>query len=49
MSPKAERSLAIAAALLILFGAMWDPRISVTVSIVALLALSIYKSVYKSR
>jgi hypothetical protein len=33
--------VAIAPALLVLFSAMWDPRISVVVSLVALLALGI--------
>ena len=33
--------VAIAAALLVLFSAMWDPRISVVVSLVALLALGL--------
>lgn len=32
---------AIAAALMVLFSAMWDPRISVVVSLVALLGLGI--------
>jgi hypothetical protein len=33
--------VAIAAALLVLFSAMWDPRISVVVSLVALMGLGI--------
>jgi hypothetical protein len=49
MSPKTEGSLAIAAALFVLFSAMWEPRISVAVSIVALLGLGVYEFVYKGR
>ena len=33
--------VAIAAALLVLFSAMWDPRISVVVSLITLLGLGI--------
>lgn len=43
MNTKAEGTIAILAALLVLFSAMWDPRVSVVVSIVALAALGIYK------
>jgi 4-hydroxybenzoate polyprenyltransferase len=44
MNPKTtEGTLAIIAALLVLFSAMWDPRVSVVVSVVALLGLGIYK------
>ena len=43
MNTKTEGILAIIAALIVLFSAMWDPRISATVSIVALLAFGIYK------
>jgi len=49
MSTKTEGTLAIAAAMLVLLSTMWDPRISVAVSIVALLALGVYKFVYKGR
>ena len=45
MNTKIEGTLAIIAALLVLFSAMWDPRISVTVSIAVLLGFGIYKFV----
>ena len=49
MNPKTtEGILAIIAALLVLFSAMWDPRVSVVVSVVALLGLGIYKIVKKN-
>jgi hypothetical protein len=47
MTAKTEGTIAILAALLVLFSALWDPRISAVVSIVALAALGIYKFVYK--
>ena len=43
MNTKTEGVLAILAALLVLFSAMWDPRVSVVVSILALLGMGIYK------
>jgi hypothetical protein len=49
MSAKTEGSLAIAAALLVLFTAMLDPFVSLALSIIALLALGVYKFVYKGR
>ena len=49
MNNKTEGTIAIIAALLVLFSAMWDPRISVAVSIVALAALGIYKFMQKGR
>jgi hypothetical protein len=45
MNSKTEGVLSILAALLVLFSAMWDPRVSVAVSILALLGLGIYKFV----
>ena len=42
MSPKAEGSLAVAASILVLFTAMMDPRVSVTVSVLAMLAFGIW-------
>ena len=45
MNAKTEGTIAIIAPLLILFSAMWDPRASVTVSVVALLGFGIYKFV----
>ena len=47
MNTKTEGTLAIIAALIVLFSAMWNPLVSVTVSIVALAALSIYKFMQK--
>jgi hypothetical protein len=38
-----EGRLAIIAALLVLFSAMWDPRLALVVSIVALVVLGIYQ------
>ena len=43
MNTKAEGILAIIAALLVLLSAMVDPRLSVAVSVVALLALGIHR------
>jgi hypothetical protein len=43
MNAKTEGIFAILAALLVLFSALWDPRVSVAVSILALAALGIYK------
>jgi hypothetical protein len=48
MNTKTEGTLAILAALLVLFSAMWDPRISVVVSIFALLGIAIYKLTHKN-
>jgi hypothetical protein len=48
MNTKTEGTLAIFAALLVLFSAMWDPRISVVVSLLALLGLGIYKLTQKN-
>ena len=42
-SKKVEGTIEIIAALLVLFSAMWDPRVYVTLSIVALAAFGIYK------
>jgi hypothetical protein len=47
MNTKTEATLAIIAAILVLFSAMWDPRVSVVVSIAALLGLGVYKLVQK--
>jgi hypothetical protein len=49
MNAKTEGTIAIAAALLVLFSAMWDPRISVVVSVVALAALGVYRFVQKDK
>lgn len=47
MNTKLEGALAILVALLVLFSAMWDPRVSVVVSIAVLLGLGLYKLVQK--
>lgn len=48
MNAKTEGILAVIAALIVLFSAMWDPRISVVVSIAALVIFSVYKLLKKS-
>jgi L-asparagine transporter-like permease len=45
MDARREGTIAILAALLVLLSAMWDPRVSVIVSVAALVALGIYKLV----
>jgi hypothetical protein len=47
MNARTEGATAIVAALLVLLSAMWDPRISVAVSVVALAALGVYRLVQK--
>jgi hypothetical protein len=49
MTARTEGTIAITAALLVLFSAMWDPRISVVVSVVALAALGVYSFVQKDK
>lgn len=49
MNTKTEGTLAIVAALIVLFSAMWDPRISVAVSVVALAAFSVYRFMQKDK
>jgi hypothetical protein len=43
MNGTAESAIGVVAALLVLFGAMVDPRISVAVAVVSLLALAGYR------
>jgi len=43
VTTRTEGVIAILAALLVLFSALWDPRISVVVSVVALAALGLYQ------
>jgi hypothetical protein len=45
MNAKTEGTMAIIAALIVLFSAMWNPIVSVGVSVVALLAFAIYRFV----
>ena len=49
MNARTEGAMAIAAALLVLFSAMWDARVSVVVSVVALAALGIHSLVQKDK
>jgi hypothetical protein len=48
MNTKTEGTIAIIAALLVLLSAMWDPRISIAVSLSALLAFGAYKFLQKT-
>lgn len=48
MNTKTEGTFAIIAALIVLFSAMWDPMVSVAVSIIALLGFGIFKIIQKS-
>ena len=43
MDARIEGTIAIIAALFVLASAMWDPRISIVVSIISLGSLSIYR------
>jgi hypothetical protein len=47
MNSKTEGTLAIVAALLVLFSAMWDARISAVVSVIALLTFGVFKFLNK--
>ncbi len=49
MSARTEGAIAIAAAFLVLFSAMWDARVSVGVSVVALVALGAYRLLQKEK
>lgn len=42
MNTRTEGTIGIIAALLVLFSAMWDARVSVVVSVVALVVFSVY-------
>ena len=48
MSTKTKGTFAIIAALIVSFSAMWDPLVSVAVSIIALLGFGIFKLIQKS-
>lgn len=48
MNAKTEGTLAVIAAFIVLFSAMWDPRISIAVSITALVIFGVYKLSKKS-
>ena len=49
MNTKTEGTIALIAALLVLFSAMWEPRVSIAVSLVALVALGVYKFMPKDK
>ena len=49
MNTKTEGVIAIVAAMLVLFSAMWDARVSVAVSVVALVALGVYRFMQKDK
>ena len=49
MNAKTEGTLAIVAAILVIFSAMWDPRVSVAVSVVALVGLGIYRFAHRGQ
>jgi len=49
MNTKTEGTIAFLAALLVLFSALWDPRVSALVSIVALGALGFHRFVSKEK
>lgn len=49
MNTKTEGVMAMIAALIVLFSAMWDPRVSALVSMVALAAFGVYKFVQKEK
>ena len=49
MNAKTEATLAVVAALLVLFSAMWDPRVSAAIAIVALVALAAYRLLHLNR
>jgi len=48
MNTKTEGAFAIIAALIVLLSAMWNPLVSVVVSIIALLGYGIFKFMQKS-
>jgi len=49
MNTKTEGTFAIIAALIVLFSAMWNPLVSVAVSIIALAAFGVYKFIQKDK
>ncbi len=49
MNTKTEGTIAIVVALFVLLSAMWDPRISAAIAIVALGALGVYRLTQKER
>jgi hypothetical protein len=49
MNARTEGTIAIVAALVVLLSAMWDPRISIGVSVIALGAFGVYRFVKKDK
>jgi hypothetical protein len=49
MNARTEGTVAIIAAMLVLFSAMWDARVSVAVAVVALVALGVYSTMQKDK
>ena len=49
MNAKKEGGIAITAAFLVLFSALWDPRVSIAVSILALVSLGVYRILQKGK
>jgi hypothetical protein len=49
MNARTEGTIAIIAAFLVLFSALWDPRISAAIAVVALAALGVYRFVQKDK
>ena len=49
MNTKTEGAIATISAMLVLFSAMWDPRVSIAVSLTALMALGVYKFMQKDK
>lgn len=47
MSTKTEGTFALITALIVLFSAMWNPMVSVAVSIIVLMGFSIFKLMHK--
>lgn len=48
MNTKTEGTIAIVAALIVMFSAIWNPLVSVAVSVVALAAFGVYKFMQKN-
>ena len=49
MNTKTEGTLAICAAIFVLLSALWDARISLGLSVVALVALGVYRILQKEK
>ncbi len=49
MNERIDALFAVLAALLVLFSAMWDPRVSMVVALIALVSLGVYEAVRQRR